>query len=93
MAQTLLQSAGNTPLLTLNNFGEGTGAIILGKQESRNPAGSVKCRIAVSMVEAAERQGLVTPKTTIIEPTSGNTGIGLAFVCAHKKLRLILTMP
>lgn len=93
MAQTLLQSIGNTPLLTLNNFAGDSGAIILGKQESRNPMGSVKCRIAVSMVEAAEAQGRITPNTTVIEPTSGNTGIGLAFVCAHKKLRLILTMP
>jgi cysteine synthase A len=93
MAQTLLQSIGNTPLLTLNNFAGGSGAIILGKQESRNPMGSVKCRIAVSMIEAAEAQGLISRNTTIIEPTSGNTGIGLAFVCAHKKLRLILTMP
>lgn len=93
MAQTLLQSIGNTPLLTLANFAENSGATILGKQESRNPMGSVKCRIAVSMVEAAEEQGLIGPNTTVIEPTSGNTGIGLAFVCAHKRLRLILTMP
>jgi cysteine synthase A len=75
------------------NFSAGTGATILGKQESRNPMGSVKCRIAVSMIEAAERDGFITRDTTIIEPTSGNTGLGLAFVCAHKKLRLILTMP
>lgn len=93
MAQTLLQSIGNTPLLTLANFAGDSGATILGKQESRNPMGSVKCRIAVSMVEAAEEQGLITSNSTVIEPTSGNTGIGLAFVCAHKKLRLILTMP
>ena len=93
MAQTLLQSIGNTPLLTLYNFAGDSGATILGKQESRNPMGSVKCRIAVSMVEAAEAQGRITPNTTVIEPTSGNTGIGLAFVCAHKKLHLILTMP
>jgi cysteine synthase A len=66
---------------------------MLGKQESRNPMGSVKCRIAVSMIEAAEKDGLINKDTTIIEPTSGNTGLGLAFVCAHKKLRLILTMP
>lgn len=93
MAQTLLQSIGNTPLLTLENFAGDSGASLLAKQESRNPMGSVKCRIAVSMVEAAEQQGLITKGSTIIEPTSGNTGIGLAFVCAHKKLRLILTMP
>jgi cysteine synthase A len=93
MAKTILESVGNTPLLTLTNFSAGSGAIILGKQESRNPMGSVKCRIAVSMIEAAEKDGLIDNDTTIIEPTSGNTGLGLAFVCAHKKLRLILTMP
>ena len=93
MAKTILESVGNTPLLIMTNFSAGTGATILGKQESRNPMGSVKCRIAVSMIEAAEKDGLITGDSTIIEPTSGNTGLGLAFVCAHKKLRLILTMP
>ena len=93
MAKTILESIGNTPLLTLANFAADTGAIILGKQESQNPAGSVKCRIAVSMIEAGEKDGLINKDTTVIEPTSGNTGIGLAFVCAHKKIRLILTMP
>ena len=93
MTQTILESIGNTPLLSMANFSAGTAAIILGKQESRNPMGSVKCRIAVAMIEAGERDGLISPETTIIEPTSGNTGIGLAFVCAHKKLKLILTMP
>jgi cysteine synthase A len=93
MAKTILESIGNTPLLTLGNLSAGTGALILGKQESQNPAGSVKCRIAVSMIEAAEKDGIIKKDTTVIEPTSGNTGIGLAFVCAHKKLRLILTMP
>ena len=93
MAKTILESIGNTPLLLLGGFSAKSGATILGKQESRNPAGSVKCRIAVSMIEAAEKQGVINQDSTIIEPTSGNTGIGLAFVCAHKKLRLILTMP
>jgi cysteine synthase A len=93
MAKTILESVGNTPLLIMTNFSAGTGATILGKQESRNPMGSVKCRIAVSMIEAAEKDGLIDKGSTIIEPTSGNTGLGLAFVCAHKKLRLILTMP
>lgn len=93
MAKTILESIGNTPLLTLDNFSAGTGVIMLGKQESRNPMGSVKCRIAVSMIEAAEKDGLINKDSTIIEPTSGNTGLGLAFVCAHKKLRLLLTMP
>jgi cysteine synthase A len=93
MAKTILESIGNTPLLTLDNFSADTGVIMLGKQESRNPMGSVKCRIAVSMIEAAEKDGLINKDTTIIEPTSGNTGLGLTFVCAHKKLRLLLTMP
>ncbi|MCP4341477.1 MAG: cysteine synthase A [Desulfobulbaceae bacterium] len=93
MAKTILESIGNTPLLTLANFSAGSKALMLGKQESRNPMGSVKCRIAVSMIEAAEQDGLISKETAIIEPTSGNTGLGLAFVCAHKKLRLILTMP
>ena len=93
MAKTILESIGNTPLLTMANFSAGTGALILGKQESRNPMGSVKCRIAVAMIEAGERDGSITKDTTIIEPTSGNTGIGLAFVCAHKNLNLVLTMP
>ena len=93
MSQTILESIGNTPLINLITLSAATGTTILGKQESRNPAGSVKCRIAVSMIETAEQQSEINKETTIIEPTSGNTGIGLAFVCAHKKLRLILTMP
>ena len=93
MARTLIETIGNTPLLTLNNFAAGCKTTLLGKQESRNPLGSVKCRIAVSMIEAAERDGLITAGTTVVEPTSGNTGLGLAFVCAAKKIRLILTMP
>lgn len=93
MSKTILETIGDTPLLTLTNMAATNGAKVLCKQESRNPAGSVKCRIAVSMIEAAEQQGLINKESTIIEPTSGNTGIGLAFVCAHKKLRLILTMP
>lgn len=93
MTTNLLESIGNTPLLTLSNFSGNSVATLLGKQESRNPMGSVKCRIAVSMIEAGERDGRINSNTTIIEPTSGNTGIGLAFVCAHKKLPLILTMP
>ena len=93
MASTILETIGNTPLLKLGVFSAKAGATLLGKQESRNPAGSVKCRIAVAMIEAAERDGRITKESTVIEPTSGNTGIGLAFVCAHKKLKLILTMP
>lgn len=93
MSKTIMESIGNTPLLQLHSYSADSGATILAKQESRNPLGSVKCRIAVSMIETAERDGLINENSTIIEPTSGNTGIGLAFVCAHKKLKLILTMP
>ncbi len=89
----LTETTGNTPLLALDNFAAGCTATLLGKQESRNPLGSVKCRIAVSMIDAAIAAGPITPTTTIIEPTSGNTGLGLAFVCASRRLRLILTMP
>ena len=93
MALSLTQTYGCTPLLTLQRLGKETGAILMGKQESRNPMGSVKCRIAVAMIEAGIRDGLIDEDTIIVEPTSGNTGIGLAFVCASKGLRLILTMP
>ncbi|MBF0508449.1 MAG: cysteine synthase A [Deltaproteobacteria bacterium] len=84
---------GRTPLVRLNHLTQGLGATVLAKMESLNPLGSVKDRIAVSMIEAAETLGLLSPDSTIVEPTSGNTGVGLAFVCATKKYRLILTMP
>ncbi len=90
---TVTTTIGNTPLLTLSNISVPNGATILAKQESRNPMGSVKDRIALAMIEAGEREGHIGGKTTIIEPTSGNTGVGLAFVCAARGLRLILTMP
>ncbi|NNK93266.1 MAG: cysteine synthase A [Desulfobacterales bacterium] len=93
MALTLSETYGCTPLLTLQRFGKDSGATILAKQESRNPMGSVKCRIAVSMIEAGIQDSKIDNETVIIEPTSGNTGLGLAFVCAMKGLRLILTMP
>ena len=93
MATSITATIGNTPLLSLDNLAVPGGGKILAKQESRNPMGSVKDRIALSMIEAGERDGLINKKTTIIEPTSGNTGIGLAFVCAARGLRLILTMP
>jgi cysteine synthase len=93
MAETLTATIGNTPLLDLSDLAGPGCARIFAKQESRNPAGSVKDRIALAMIEAGERDGLISPKTTIIEPTSGNTGIGLALVCAAKGLRLFLTMP
>ena len=84
---------GNTPLVRLTRLGEECGAEILVKLESRNPAFSVKDRIGKAMLETAQAAGQVGPKTVIIEPTSGNTGIALASLCAAKGLRLILTMP
>jgi cysteine synthase A len=89
----LANSVGDTPLVRLNRFGAGCAAEIVVKLESANPLGSVKDRIAVAMIEAAEAANLLSPQTVIIEPTSGNTGIGLAFVCAHRGYRLILAMP
>lgn len=91
ISDNLTGTVGKTPLIRLTNIQ--CGAQLLAKLESRNPLGSVKDRIAVAMVDAAEAEGKLTPETTIIEPTSGNTGIGLAFVCASRGYRLILTMP
>jgi len=85
-------SIGYTPLVKINKLGSSE-ATILAKLESRNPCGSVKDRIAISMIEEAERQGLIKEDTVIIEPTSGNTGIALAFVCAAKGYKLVLAMP
>ncbi|MBW2590277.1 MAG: cysteine synthase A [Deltaproteobacteria bacterium] len=87
------KTIGSTPLVRLNWISKGLHADILAKLEFKNPLGSVKDRIGLAMIEAAERQGLISKNTLIIEPTSGNTGIALAFICAARKYRLILTMP
>jgi len=84
---------GNTPLVKINSLSNETGATILGKCEFMNPTSSVKDRIALNMINKAIQAGKITDRTTIIEPTSGNTGIGLAAICASKGLKLILTMP
>jgi cysteine synthase A len=93
IAENITQAIGNTPLVKLNRVTRGLKATVLGKLESCNPCSSVKDRIGANMIEEAERKGLVHKDTTIIEPTSGNTGIALAFVCAAKGYRVILTMP
>ena len=84
---------GSTPLVRLKTIGNEFGAEVLAKLEFFNPLASVKDRIGIAMIEAAETQGLINPETTIVEPTSGNTGLALAFVCAAKNYNLILTMP
>lgn len=95
IARKLTDLVGNTPLLELSNYNKSNGlkARLIVKIESFNPAGSVKDRVALAMIEDAEMKGVLTPGATIIEPTSGNTGVGLAFVAAAKGYKLILTMP
>ena len=95
IADSILETIGATPLLRLNSYdrAEGTAGVIYAKIESFNPGGSVKDRVALNMICDAEEKGLLTKGGTIIEPTSGNTGIGLALVGAARGYRVILTMP
>lgn len=93
IADSVLDLLGNTPLVRLSRLAPATGAEVLAKLEAFNPGGSVKDRVAAHMIEVAERAGLVDANTTIIEPTSGSTGIGLAMACAAKGYRCILVMP
>ncbi|WP_294956006.1 cysteine synthase A [Sulfurovum sp.] len=93
IANSIEDLIGNTPLVKINSLSRETGATILGKCEFMNPTSSVKDRIAFNMINEAMKHGHITQKSTIIEPTSGNTGIGLAAICAARGLKLILTMP
>lgn len=93
IADDITKTVFNTPLVRLNRVTQGMDATVLVKMESHNPLGSVKDRIGVAMIEAAEKDGRLKPGGSVIEPTSGNTGIALAFVCAAKGYRLTLTMP
>jgi len=93
MLKDINSTIGSTPLVRLNTIGSELEAEILAKFEFFNPLGSVKDRIGISMIEAAEKKGLINTETTIVEPTSGNTGLSLAFVCAAKNYKLVLTMP
>ncbi len=90
---TILEQIGNTPLVRLQKLEEPASAAVYAKVEAFNPGGSIKDRICLSMIEAAERDGSLQPGATVVEPTSGNTGIGLSMVCAVKGYKLVLTMP
>lgn len=91
--ENITEAAGGTPIIRLRRVSEGLPGVVMGKAESFNPLNSVKCRIGAAMLDAAEKEGKLKPKSVVIEPTSGNTGIGLAYACAARGYRLILTMP
>ena len=91
--EDITQTIGNTPLVKLRRVVGDAKATVVGKLENFNPLWSVKDRIGVSMIDAGEKEGKINKNTTIIEPTSGNTGIGLAFCCAARGYKLIVTMP
>ena len=91
--EDITRTIGNTPLVRLNRITDGAGATVLAKLEFFNPLSSIKDRIGVAMIDAAEKAGQITPDTIVVEPTSGNTGIALAFVCAARGYRIILIMP
>lgn len=93
MYQNVTETVGRTPLVQLHRMGQDTGATLMVKLESRNPCGSVKDRVGVALIEDAELRGQLKPGATLVEPTSGNTGIALAFAAAAKGYRLVLTMP
>ena len=93
IAQSIDDLIGNTPLVKINSLSNESGATILGKCEFMNPTSSVKDRIAFNMINEGMKSGKINKETIIIEPTSGNTGIGLAAICASRGLKLILTMP
>ncbi len=93
IANDITELVGNTPLVRIREVTDGAGAQVVAKLEFFNPAGSVKDRIGVAMIDAAQEAGLIGPDTIVVEPTSGNTGIALAMVCAARGIKIVLTMP